>query len=971
MKKLSVLILTFVFGLVLFAPANCLFAQSSDAIAIRVIPNPKHQSISHWFAEQGFKGSPQSLTVDGYEAVRDGRTVYVNVGNITPAGLLFTNVYLISYNQDAELPTTDIFGNILANWNFNSNLLTHGQCRYQGAKSCLLDEDCPIGDYCRSSKARVIRDVKRLSDASIIRAYLNEYKNINGRFPTLSSGSYLINRSFSAWPSWQSTFGRELGRQLPFDPVNRFGDCPGFNEQTCWSEETARFASSLPNFPDGSLVYYYYSDSVGLNADVCIVSESGFAINPSPNCLIDVCLDFDDDDYGYPASASCVQGIQDCDDSNPAINVPAAEDCVNDIDDDCNGLVDCFDAVCSGDPACGIVSFCGDAVCDIGETCPACPECCTGPVCGNTICEPGECASCYNFAGQTATADCFCGDLDLCVVQGEECDDLSANCDASCQLVAPSCVDNDGDLYIDGLEDIAVCNALSPLPCGLSGNMACLGNDDCDDEDPNRFPGYAPWGEQCDNVDHDCVGGVANGLSEELCDWACVAAGFDWRGNGGNLNCCGNHAGEGNSSFGTFQNVEDVPDDYCSDSIDNDCDGTFDSNIANLVNPDTDCLPCESSSNTDESFWYVATESDCNQCDHNGDDQGNQEDAGGPFWSVLYPAQPDLPDRCDPACNAFFADPKVSPASQAVHIDDYEDGTELTCDDDLDNDCDGLMNCDDPDCAGSPSCIFSCTGSKPLNSSLCTNDDIGLIVDTPITLVPVCTLGQLCEYECDPPFSFVGGICMRDCYRDSDSDGFGDSADVAQYEICPGVGIYVEDNSDCDDTRDYVFPGATEQCNGLNSDCDASTPVDAGCDDDNDNHCDNTMDWFAGTSECDLTTSGPLGDDCDDNGVDAASRYPTNPEVCAGNIDEDCDGLVDCADVVDCPCSVTEDCSTPAIDEDGDGCFDDTDSDCGGVENCDAAAPGDDDCDGRDNASDPDCSSNTCTLDFSLPCILW
>ncbi|MBI4812446.1 hypothetical protein HY798_03350, partial [Candidatus Falkowbacteria bacterium] len=58
------------------SPAAASSGQA-DAIAIRVIPNYSHYSPSRWYSQQGFTGSPQSLTVDGYEAVRDGRTVYV------------------------------------------------------------------------------------------------------------------------------------------------------------------------------------------------------------------------------------------------------------------------------------------------------------------------------------------------------------------------------------------------------------------------------------------------------------------------------------------------------------------------------------------------------------------------------------------------------------------------------------------------------------------------------------------------------------------------------------------------------------------------------------------------------------------------------------------------------------------------------------------------------------------------------
>ncbi|MBA3047849.1 hypothetical protein KKC83_03220, partial [Patescibacteria group bacterium] len=104
-KPLKLILILLTFGLLSLLSFNsALAAASSDAIAIRVIPNTEHYSAARWYAEQGFSGSPQSLIVDGYEAVRDGRTVYVNAANIADNNL-YVNIYLISYNQDPEQAT--------------------------------------------------------------------------------------------------------------------------------------------------------------------------------------------------------------------------------------------------------------------------------------------------------------------------------------------------------------------------------------------------------------------------------------------------------------------------------------------------------------------------------------------------------------------------------------------------------------------------------------------------------------------------------------------------------------------------------------------------------------------------------------------------------------------------------------------------------------------------------------------------
>jgi hypothetical protein len=114
-----------VFGLLLghFLPTAEAQNRNTDAIAIRVIPNPKHFGPGRWYREQNFKGAPQEMVVDGYDAVRDGNIVYVNAANIAD-NKFYTNIYAISFNFGADNSTNDIFGQILQFWKFNNNLIT-------------------------------------------------------------------------------------------------------------------------------------------------------------------------------------------------------------------------------------------------------------------------------------------------------------------------------------------------------------------------------------------------------------------------------------------------------------------------------------------------------------------------------------------------------------------------------------------------------------------------------------------------------------------------------------------------------------------------------------------------------------------------------------------------------------------------------------------------------------------------------
>ena len=254
-KKLSdyrgfLIAVSVLFVLLFYFSFSCL-ASSPDAIAIRVVPINEHYSPLTWYKKNiKVQGSPQSLQVDGYEAVRDGRTVYVNAANISGDNL-YTNIYIISYNQEAEDLTIDIFGQILAHWKFNAN-----------------------SEINSSQKQKIIRDVKRLANLYDMNLALANYKKDS--FPLLKSGSYITGASVSTWPSWQATLGKELNITMPIDPINKLGACPaGYDTKTCWNQTAKLFhfhfdfpsidSQSISKFP-----IYWYKDGVfyaGLETD--------------------------------------------------------------------------------------------------------------------------------------------------------------------------------------------------------------------------------------------------------------------------------------------------------------------------------------------------------------------------------------------------------------------------------------------------------------------------------------------------------------------------------------------------------------------------------------------------------------------------------------------------------------------------------------------------------------------------------
>ena len=234
------------------------------------------------------------------------------------------------------------------------------------------------------------------------------------------------------------------------------------------------------------------------------------------------------------------------------------------------------------------------------------------------------------------------------------------------------------------------------------------------------------------------------------------------------------------------------------------------------------------------------------------------------------------------------------------------DGIDNDCDDEIDEGVEGIMYEDaDGDGYGNPDSSISTCDETPdyvYDSSDCDDGNGAIHPDA----------SEWCndlDDDCNGLIDEVLEVTVFVWYSDLDGDGFGsDDSSVETAECFPPDG-FVSEGRDCQDDDPYVFPGASETCDGVDNDCDDY--VDEGVtltfwvDGDADGHGDPA----SAMEVCDPPLGAVDNDtDCDDTD---AVIYEGAPEYCDDK-DNDCDGDTDeDEDIVDAP--------TWYEDSDGDG----------------------------------------------------
>lgn len=468
---------------------------------------------------------------------------------------------------------------------------------------------------------------------------------------------------------------------------------------------------------------------------------------------------------------------------------------------------------------------------EAGAQCHADSDCDTGLFCdGVPRCLPGGPSSDARGCVRLAHGPC---------IAGQTCSEASRRCVTDCAVGH----DADGDGF---------------------PSMDC-GGTDCDDGDASRHPGAT---EVCDvaNVDEDCdptTFGFRDSDHDGAADAHCC------NGTGASAHC-------GTDCDDNAPGVSPTATEVCN-HIDDDCDTAIDEMVATMLYPDADMDGAGDAhaapvTGCGGMTGLVANHDDCNDmcsacnpgapeiCDTRDNDcDGTVDEMTVPIPWYVDADGDTYGDESMPtmlSCSAIAGYAVRGGDCDDMRADAHPFATEIC--NDVDDDCStggGAITTEDADMDMHSPPMASCTGGFP-------KDDCD---DTMATVHPGAS--ELCN-DLDDDCSTGGGAITTE---DADMDGHAPTTGV-----CSGGSLPADD---CNDTMASVHPGATELCDGTDSNCSSGGGMAADEDADGDH-------YSAPSAPC---TGGYPKTDCDDA---HSSVHPGAAEICDG-LDNGCTGSID------------------------------------------------------------------------------
>jgi hypothetical protein len=434
----------------------------------------------------------------------------------------------------------------------------------------------------------------------------------------------------------------------------------------------------------------------------------------------------------------------------------------------------------------------------------------------------------------------------------ETCDEQDNDCDGEIDEDASDAdtlyADEDEDGYGDASQPVTSCE----FPAGYVGD-----DSDCDDGDPAVHP---EADELCNGVDDDCDGVIDEDDAVDASTWWSDADGDGFGDPSIEQHACEQPTGFASNDFDCDDangGIHPDADERCND-YDDDCDGTTDELGA-----------------VDAPTWYQDADSD------------GYGDAGTSMESCEAPSGWVSDDRdCDDG------DAAIHPAGDELcnGVDDDCDGDTdeassidaLTWYADTDGDSFGDLGSTTPACS-QPSGYVD-------DSADCDDGDAAIHPDAT----------ELCDgvdNDCDGDTDEDDAADTSTWYADSDGDSYGDAS--SSTETCYVPSGFVSDATDCDDGDAAVHPAATELCDSIDNDCDATVDEDDAADAPTWS-ADTDTDGYGDPGDQVVSCEPPSGyiaddSDCDDGD---ATQFPGADEFCNGE-DDDCDGTVDEDSAVD------------------------------------------------------------------------